>query len=103
LAITSSHRSPLVPDLPTMDEAGVAGYEMMGWNGVFVATGTQQRIIDKLHDALVGIIATPELKAQLAQLGAEPVGNSSVEFAAFIRSEHERWGRIIRERGIKPE
>jgi len=103
LAITSRHRSPLVPDLPTMDEAGVAGYEMIGWNGVFVASGTPSRIVDKLHDALVGIIATPELKAQLAQLGAEPVGSAPAEFAAFIRSEHERWGKIIRERGIKPE
>ena len=52
---------------------------------------------------LVAIIATPELKAQLAQLGAEPVGSSSAAFAAFMRAEHERWGRIIRERGIKPE
>jgi tripartite-type tricarboxylate transporter receptor subunit TctC len=76
---------------------------MIGWNGVFVASGTAPRIVEKLHDTLVGIIATPELKEQLAELGAEPVGNSSPEFAAFIRSEHERWGRIIRERGIKSE
>ena len=103
LAVTSRQRSPLVPQLPTMDEAGVSGYEMIGWNGVFVASGTPSRIVDKLHDALVAIIATPELKAQLAQLGAEPVGSSSAAFAAFMRAEHERWGRIIRERGIKPE
>lgn len=103
LAVTSRKRSPLVPELPTMDEAGVAGYEMIGWNGVFVASGTPSRVVDKLHDALVAIIATPEFTAQLAPLGAEPVGSAPAPFAAFLRTEHERWGAIIRERGIKSE
>ena len=103
LAITSRKRSPLAPELPTMDEAGVAGYEMIGWNGVYVAKGTPSRIVDKLAGDLAAIIATPELKDQLARLGAEPVGSSPLEFAAFMQSEHERWGKIIRERGIKPE
>jgi tripartite-type tricarboxylate transporter receptor subunit TctC len=103
LAVTSRERSPLVPDLPTMAEAGVPGYEMIGWNGVFVAKATAPRIVERLHDALASIIATPQLKAQLAELGAEPVGNSPADFAAFMLGEHERWGRIIRERGIRPE
>jgi tripartite-type tricarboxylate transporter receptor subunit TctC len=103
LAITSRKRSPLAPNLPTMHEAGVSGYEMIGWNGVYVATGTPQRIVDKLAIELAAIIATQELKDQLAKLGAEPVGSSPTEFAAFMQSEHARWGKIIRERGIKPE
>ncbi len=103
LAITSRGRSPLAPELPTMDEAGVPGYEMIGWNGVYVASGTPSRIVNRLHDALAAIIATAELKEQLAKLGAEPVGSSPAEFAAFMKRENERWGRIIRERGIKPE
>jgi tripartite-type tricarboxylate transporter receptor subunit TctC len=103
LAITSKKRSPLAPELATMHEAGVSGYEMIGWNGVYVASGTPQRIVDKLAAELAAIIATQELKDQLARLGAEPVGSSPAEFAAFMQSEHARWGKIIRERGIKPE
>jgi tripartite-type tricarboxylate transporter receptor subunit TctC len=86
-----------------MHEAGVTGYEMIGWNGIYVANGTPQRIVDKLASDLAAVIATPELKEQLARLGAEPVGSSPAEFAAFMQSEHARWGKIIRERGIKPE
>jgi tripartite-type tricarboxylate transporter receptor subunit TctC len=103
LAITSKQRSPLAPELATMHEAGVSGYEMIGWNGVYVASGTPQRIVDKLAAELAAIIATQELKDQLAKLGAEPVGSAPAEFAAFMQGEHARWGKIIRERGIKPE
>jgi tripartite-type tricarboxylate transporter receptor subunit TctC len=103
LAITSRKRSPLAPELPTMDEAGVTGYEMIGWNGVYVATGTAPRIVNRLHGDIAAIVGTPEARAQLARLGAEPVGSSPDDFAAFMKSEHARWGKIIRERGIKPE
>jgi tripartite-type tricarboxylate transporter receptor subunit TctC len=103
LAITSRKRSTLARELPTMDEAGVAGYEMIGWNGVYVAAGTAPRIVNRLHGDLAAVIGTPETRAQLAKLGAEPVGSSPDDFAAFMRGEHVRWGKIIRERGIKPE
>jgi len=103
LAITSQKRSPLAPELPTMAEAGVPGYEMIGWNGVYVASGTPSRIVDRLAGELKAIIDMAELKAQLAKLGAEPVGSSPREFAAFMKSESGRWGKIIKERGIKPE
>lgn len=103
LAITSRKRSPLAPELPTMDEAGVPGYEMIGWNGIYVASGTAPPVVDKLYGELATIIGTPEFRAQLLKLGAEPVGSTPVDFAAFMKSENERWGKIIRERGIKPE
>jgi tripartite-type tricarboxylate transporter receptor subunit TctC len=103
LAITSQTRSALAPDLPTMSEAGVPGYEMIGWSGVFVAKGTSRAIIDRLAHEVAAIVATPEINAQLQNLGAEPVGSTPAAFAAFYRSEAERWGQIIRERGIKPE
>jgi tripartite-type tricarboxylate transporter receptor subunit TctC len=103
LAVTSRTRTALVPDLPTMSEAGVAGYEMIGWNGVFVAKGTSHTIVERLAREVAAIVAEPEMSAQLQNLGAEPVGSTPPAFGAFYRSEAERWGKIIRERGIKPE
>jgi len=103
LAITSAHRLPLVGDLPTMQEAGVAGYEMVGWNGIFVPKDTPPDIAGKLHDVLAKVLNSDAVKKQMADLGAEPVGNPQPEFAAFVKSESVRWGAIIREKGIKPE
>ena len=103
LAITSRKRSPLVPDLPTMEEAGVAGYEMVGWNGVFLPKGTPGEIGDKLHAALTAVLRSKPVQEQMAALGAEPIGNRQATFAAFVKSESARWGAIIREKGIKPE
>ena len=103
LAITSQKRSPLAPELPTMAEAGVPGYEMIGWNGVFVAKGTAPDIVDRLSRELATVIALPEVNAQMQKLGAEPVGSTPPEFAAFFKAEAARWGSIIKERGIKPE
>jgi tripartite-type tricarboxylate transporter receptor subunit TctC len=103
LAITSPLRSPLAPDLPTMQEAGVPGYEVIGWNGLVAVKGTPPAIVARLHDEVAKILRTPEVVRQLAALGAEPVGNTPDEFGAFIRAEMARWGTIIRERGIRSE
>ena len=103
LAISSRKRSPLVPDLPTMEEAGVPGYEMVGWNGVFIPKGTPDDIAGKLHAALVTVLGSTAVKEQMAGLGAEAIGNPQGEFAAFVKAESARWGAIIREKGIKPE
>ena len=103
LAITSAQRSPLAPELPTLSEAGVAGYEMVGWNGVFVAKGTPPAIVAQLGDVHMKVLRLAEVKDQMATLGAEPGGNSAQEFGAFVKAESARWGAIIKERGIRPE
>ena len=103
LAITSRKRSPLAPELPTMEEAGVAGYEMAGWNGVFLPRGTPEEIGTKLHAALTAVLRAKPVQEQMAALGAEAIGNRQATFAAFVKSESVRWGVIIREKGIKPE
>jgi tripartite-type tricarboxylate transporter receptor subunit TctC len=103
LAITSAQRSSLVPELATMQEAGVPGYEMVGWNGLFVPRGTPEAILGRLHEALAKILHAADIKAQLARLGAEAVGDAQPHFAAFVQAESERWGRVIRDKGIKPE
>jgi len=103
LAITSAQRSPLAPDLPTMAEAGVPDYEMVGWNGVFVAKGTPAEIVARLNSDLAKVLRLPDVKEQMATLGAEPGGDSTAAFGAFVKAESARWGRIIKERGIRPE
>jgi tripartite-type tricarboxylate transporter receptor subunit TctC len=103
LGISSAKRLALVPDLPTIQEAGVPGYEMIGWNGIFVPKGTPPDIVGKLHDALAKILTGDAAKKQLADLGAEAIGNPQPEFAAFVKQESARWSKIIREKGIKPE
>ena len=76
---------------------------MVGWNGMFVAKGTPADTVDRLSAALVEVLHTPAVKEQMAALGADAVGDTPQAFAAFVRNESERRGRIIRERGIRPE
>jgi tripartite-type tricarboxylate transporter receptor subunit TctC len=103
LAISSARRSPLDPSLPTMAEAGVPGYEVVGWNGIVAVAGTPPEIVARLHAEVAKVLRLPEARERLAALGAEPVGNSPEEFGAFIRAENARWGTIIREKGIRSE
>jgi tripartite-type tricarboxylate transporter receptor subunit TctC len=103
LAITSTERSPLAPDLPTMVEAGVPGYEMSGWNGIFAPKGTPPEIVARLHAELAKLLRAPEVREQFAALGAEPIGDTPDHFAAFLKADMARWGKIIKEKGIRPE
>ncbi len=103
LAITSRKRSPLEPELPTMIEADVPGYEMIGWNGFFLPKGTPAEIVGRLQVELAKALAKPEVKEQLTTIGAEPVGDSPQAFAEFFRGETARWGKLIKDLGIKPE
>jgi tripartite-type tricarboxylate transporter receptor subunit TctC len=103
LAVTSLQRSPLAPDVPTMIEAGVPGYEMSAWNAVFAPKGTPPAIVARLQTEIARVLSTREMKEQLAGLGAEPVGNTPEELAAFLKTDKARWGKVIQERGIKPE
>ena len=103
LAITSAQRSPLEPALPTMAESGVPGYEVVGWQGLFSVAGTPADIVVRLQVEVGKVLRLPEVRERLAALGAEPVGSTPGEFGAFIRTEHTRWGRVIREKGIRSE
>ena len=103
LALTGLKRSPLVPDLPTLDEAGLKGYEIVGWNGLFVPAGTPQNIIAHLHGLTVKMLAQPDVKERLATLGAEGVGNTPDEFRAFVKAEIVKWARVVKEAGLKVE
>ncbi|HEY5900320.1 MAG TPA: tripartite tricarboxylate transporter substrate binding protein [Burkholderiales bacterium] len=103
LAVTSAQRSPLEPALPTMAESGVPGYEVVGWQGLFAPAGTRPEIMARLQAEVAKALRLPAVRERLAALGAEPVGSTPEEFAAFVREEHARWGRVIREKGIRSE
>jgi tripartite-type tricarboxylate transporter receptor subunit TctC len=86
-----------------MVEAGVPGYEMSGWNGIFAVKGTPPETVHRLYKEVAEILRAAEVKRELAALGAEPVGDTPDEFGAFLKTDMARWGRIIREKGIQPD
>lgn len=103
LAVTSLRRSPAVPELPTMDESGYRGFEATPWQGLLAPAGTPAAIVGKLHLETVRVLALVEVRAKLADLGMEVIGNSPDDFAAAIRSELSKWAKLIKESGIKPD
>jgi tripartite-type tricarboxylate transporter receptor subunit TctC len=103
LAITSAERSPLEPSLPTLAESGVPGYEVVGWQGLFAPAGTSREIVGRLHAEVAKVLRLPEVRERLTALGAEPVGSAPDDFAKFVRAEHARWSKVIREKGIRSE
>ena len=103
LAVTTAKRSAAAPEIPTMPEAGVAGYEVAGWYGVLAPAGTPWPIITKLNQEIVKILHTQEVKDRLSADGSEAVGSTPDEFGAHIKSEIAKWSKVVREAGIRAE
>ena len=103
LAMSSASRSRFMPDLPTINESGVPGYEAIQWFGLLAPAGTPQAIIDRLQAETAKILDTPAMKARLALEGAEPIGNTPAEFSALIKAEMAKWSQVAKAAGIKPE
>jgi len=104
LAVTTRARSPVFPDLPTMEEAGVKGYEDVTYNGLAVPAGTPRDVVMRLHAAVAKAVAVPELKKQFADRGIELVASASPEeFAAFVKKDVEDFARLAREANIKAD
>jgi len=101
LAVTSLRRSPVAPDVPTIDESGYPGFEATVWYGLLAPAGTTATIVRKLHLEIVKVLALPEVRAKLADLGMEVIGNSPEEFAAVIKSEIPKWAKLLKDSGIK--
>ena len=97
LAISSKDRLSLLPELPTIAESGVAGYQSSSWYGILAPAGTPAAIVNRLNAALVKVIAQPAFREALAREGADPVGNSPEAFGAFIAAEKQRLGDVIRQ------
>src|SRR5436190_2876546 len=103
LAVTGAKRSQAVPELPTIAEAGVPGYEFDVWYGLLFTGGTPRPIVTKTHDELVRILATPLTANRYASAGLEPVTTTPEEFAAMIKTEIPRWQKVVKAAGLKPE
>ncbi len=103
LGVTGAKRAPGADDIPTIAEAGLPGYEAVQWYGVLAPAATPRDIITKLHAGVVRALQNPDVRQRLLHDGAEPVGSSPEEFATYIRSETEKWAKVIKAAGIKPE
>ena len=103
LAVSPAKRSALFPELPTLAESGLAGYDVTTWYGVLVPKGTPQSIRDKLYQELVQVLKSPDVIARLRDIGAEPGGEPPAEFAAFIHAETEKWIKLAKDAGIQAD
>ena len=103
LAVASLRRSPAAPELPTVDEAALPGFEATTWHGVMVPAGTPGAIVAKLNHDIVAVLRTPEITERLSSQGAEAIGSTPEEFASYIKTETAKWARVVRESGAKAE
>ena len=101
LAVTGARRSPQLPDVPTLAESGVPGYEAYVWMGLMAPKGTPAPIVDKLQREVLRALATDEVRKYMATAGTEIVGSTPAEFGTFYRAEKERWAKVVKETGAK--
>jgi len=103
LAVTSKQRSALVPNVPTVAESGLTGYEIEPWFGLVGPAGIPVEIVQKIHAAAIASLKSPEVASAVAGIGGSVVGNAPTDFGAFIRTEGPRWGALVKEAGVKAD
>ena len=99
LAVTTAKRSPIAPDVPTLAEGGLAGYEIGSWQGVFAPAGVPAEIVKRFNAEIVRIVNAPDVRQKLLDMGAEPAPNTPEEFAAMVKAEVTKWGDVVRKSG----
>ncbi|AVS66109.1 tripartite tricarboxylate transporter substrate binding protein [Paracidovorax avenae] len=99
IAVTTAKRSPELPDVPTIAESGVPGYEATSWFGMFAPAATPAPVVAKLNATIVKVLAQPDIRKKLAEQGAEAAGETPAQFADFIQKESVKWGKVVRESG----
>jgi tripartite-type tricarboxylate transporter receptor subunit TctC len=103
LGVTTATRSATAPEIPTIAEAGVPGYDANAWFGIFAPAGTPKAVIDRLNAEIVKIVKLPETRDRFLSLGAEPVGSTAEHFGAFFKNEVAKWGKVVKESGARVE
>ena len=103
LAVTGARRSPAIPDLPTVSEAGVPGYVATNWYGFVAPAKTPGSIIAKLNAEITRILGTPEMRERMMDIGLEIEPSTAAGFAEFIKSEIDKWAKVIKATGLRPE
>jgi tripartite-type tricarboxylate transporter receptor subunit TctC len=101
LAVSSAKRIAAAPELPTVAESGLPGFDVVAWFGIFAPAGTPKAIVDRLSAETRAALAAPEVRKRLVDLGAEPLGSTPQEFAAYVDAEFQRWGKLAKEAGIR--
>ena len=101
LAVSAPERSKRLPDVPTVAEAAIPGYEAYEWNGMFLPAGVPAAVATQLQQALQEVLKEDEVKQRLADMGAQPIGSTPAEFAAFLKKEDAKWGEVVRKGQIK--
>ena len=103
IAVTTRDRAPMLPDVPTIAEAGVAGYDMGPWVGLFAPASTPRDIVEKLNREMRAVLQMPAVRAKMAELALVPVGDTPAEFSAFHKSEVEKWSKVYKAAGLTAE
>ncbi|MEK6592672.1 MAG: tripartite tricarboxylate transporter substrate binding protein [Pseudomonadota bacterium] len=103
IAVTGAKRSPLLPEVPTVSEAGLPGFDVSSWYGVFAPMGLPRDLVTKLNGDIVAILGEADLKERLASLGAEPMPMSPEDFGHFVREEVAKWAKVVKESGAKAD
>ena len=103
LGVGSKARSPSMPDIPTVVEGGLPGYETSAWYGMYAPPGTPPDVLNKIQREIARIVRLPDVNERLVQLGAVPVANTPEEFLAFTKAEHAKYGKLVKDAGMQPE
>jgi tripartite-type tricarboxylate transporter receptor subunit TctC len=103
LAVSGASRAPAAPDIPTLAEAGVPGFEVLGWYGVFAPAGTPAAIVQKLNAELSAVTSLPEVRSKMQSQGADPMNATADAFAAYVRAEAAKWSKVVRDSGARVE
>ena len=101
LAVTTASRVPAAPEIPTIAESGLPGFEVSAWDGILVPAGTPAAVIDRLNAAIRAALADPQVRDALVGRGAQPVAGTPEEFARHIAAESDKWARVVRQAGAK--
>jgi tripartite-type tricarboxylate transporter receptor subunit TctC len=101
LGVSSLKRSSLEPEVPTLDEAGVPGYEVSVWFGLAAPAGTPREVVDKLNAEVTKMLALPDVKQRFLAQGVETVGSTPAEAAAYVRAQKDKWAKVVAESGAK--
>ena len=103
LAVTAARRSSLMPEVPTVAESGVPGYEATGWFGVLVPAGTSKEIVNRLHADITKVLKAPDVQKRFATEGGDIVADTPEQFAAFVKAGLIKWAKVVKESGAKVE
>jgi tripartite-type tricarboxylate transporter receptor subunit TctC len=103
LGVSGAKRSVSAPELPTIAESGLPGFEVIGWNGVHVPRGTPKAIVERINAEILRTLKEPDVQERMTIAGLDAAGNTPEAFAAFVKTDLVRWAKVIREAGIQPE